>query len=498
MDFGAALAEKFVAGFLADLNKRLLLNFFTQYDAENVVLVGHLGAEIRFGRAAVARCQDGFEAGESKFLFPIFQLLVADGLCSVRRKQMKTRRERVEGHEPLEFGGGLIHFALADHGLEFHIVFMGVVTGRGHLLPKKLRIAGRTWLGKKLQILLLHGVPDLWLGLARRLNQSRVSVQLLLDRPAGLGHGRHMDWISRKLTLPPPLAPFIEERLVAAGWTSLSSERATGDRRVTLRVYVRPGEALPAPEDFAGWIAEAETAGLPGARLRFEDDEFDEQDWNAAFREHFVPREVIPGLTVVPPWNMTGPVHQRGEPMPGSNADLSLVIEPALAFGTGDHPTTQMCLEMLRDYAREREASGKPWDCLDIGSGTGILSIAAKLWGARRVEGFDIDKRSILNAYLNADLNGLAGDVRFRWGEPKDLGEKQWDIVVCNLFLTPIQKYLSQMAKAADPNGILVLSGFLDEQQEKVTDLACMKNLKLTITKQKDHWVSQLWVKTSN
>ncbi|MBC8366047.1 50S ribosomal protein L11 methyltransferase [bacterium] len=325
-----------------------------------------------------------------------------------------------------------------------------------------------------------------------------MSVQLLLDRPAGLGHGRHMDWISRKLTLPPPLAPFIEERLVAAGWTSLSSERATGDRRVTLRVYVRPGEALPAPEDFAGWIAEAETAGLPGARLRFEDDEFDEQDWNAAFREHFVPREVIPGLTVVPPWNMTGPVHQRGEPMPGSNADLSLVIEPALAFGTGDHPTTQMCLEMLRDYAREREASGKPWDCLDIGSGTGILSIAAKLWGARRVEGFDIDKRSILNAYLNADLNGLAGDVRFRWGEPKDLGEKQWDIVVCNLFLTPIQKYLSQMAKAADPNGILVLSGFLDEQQEKVTDLACMKNLKLTITKQKDHWVSQLWVKTSN
>jgi len=302
-----------------------------------------------------------------------------------------------------------------------------------------------------------------------------------------------MDWISRKLTLPMPLAPFIEERLVAAGWTSVSSERATGERRVTLHVYVRPGEALPRPEDFTGWIAEAETAGLPGARLRFEDDDFDEQDWNAAFREHFVPREVIPGLTVVPPWNMTGPVHQRGEHQPGPSADLSMVIEPALAFGTGDHPTTQMCLEMLRDYARERETSGQPWDCLDIGSGTGILSIAAKLWGARRVEGFDIDKRSILNAYLNADLNGLAGDVRFRWGEPKDLGEKQWDIVVCNLFLTPIRKYLPSMAQCAKASGKLCLSGFLDQQKYSIIETSSKLSLLPIENSSQDSWTAMLF-----
>ncbi len=304
-----------------------------------------------------------------------------------------------------------------------------------------------------------------------------------------------MDWISRTLTLPPPLAPFIEERLVAAGWTSVSSERATGDRRVTLHVYVRPGETLPTPEDFAGWIAEAETAGLPGARLRFEDDEFDEQDWNASFREHFVPREVIPGLTVVPPWDMTGPVHMRDEPMPGPNADLSMVIEPALAFGTGDHPTTQMCLQMLRDYACERAASGEPWDCLDIGSGTGILSIAAKLWGARRVEGFDIDKRSILNAYLNADLNGLAGDVRFRWGEPKDLGDKQWDIVVCNLFLTPILKYLPSMSRCVKISGQIFLSGFLREQSNSIEKAASKLDLSETGKLSCDSWTAALFQK---
>ena len=282
---------------------------------------------------------------------------------------------------------------------------------------------------------------------------------------------------------------------MAAGWTSISTERATGDRRVSLHVYVRPGEALPAPEDFAGWIAEAETAGLPGARLRFEDDEFDEQDWNASFREHFVPREVIPGLTVVPPWNMTGPVHKRDESMPGPDADLSMVIEPALAFGTGDHPTTQMCLLMLREIAREHAASGKPWDCLDIGSGTGILSIAAKLWGARHVEGFDIDKRSILNAYLNADLNGLAGNVRFRWGEPKGLGEKQWDVVVCNLFLTPIQKYLQSMSRCINASGHLCLSGFLREQAHLIEEAASKLGLSATDKFSRDSWTAALFRK---
>ncbi len=304
-----------------------------------------------------------------------------------------------------------------------------------------------------------------------------------------------MDWISRTLTLPPPLAPFIEERLVAAGWTSVSTERATGDRRVTLRVFARPGEALPAPEDFAAWIAEAESAGLPGARLKFEDDEFDEQDWNAGFREHFAPREVIPGLTVVPPWDMTGPVHRRGDPMPGPDADLAIVIEPALAFGTGDHPTTQMCLEMLRDFARERAATGEPWDCLDIGSGTGILSIAAKLWGARRVEGFDIDKRAILNAYQNAELNGLAGELRFRWGEPEGLFANRTTAIVCNLFLTPIQKHIGQMARACTPGGIVLLSGFLEDQSEKIRTLGEGKNLEFLRSTQRDEWIAQMWRK---
>jgi ribosomal protein L11 methyltransferase len=303
-----------------------------------------------------------------------------------------------------------------------------------------------------------------------------------------------MEWIVRTLLLPPPLAPFIEERLVAAGWTSFSSERATGSRSVRLRVFARPGDALPSPENFAEWIAEAEAAGLPGAGLSFEDAELTEQDWDAGFREHFKPRQVLPGLTVVPPWDMIGPVHQRGEIMPGPNADLALAIEPALAFGTGDHPTTMMCMEMLRDYAREREASGAgSFDCLDIGSGTGILSIAAKLWGAGRVEGFDIDKRSILNSYLNADLNGLAGDLRFRWGEPEDLGKQQWDLIVCNLFLTPILKFLPRMASCLKPGGTVILSGFLIEQDASIDRATRGRLGSLKHRSTSESWALQVW-----
>jgi len=305
-----------------------------------------------------------------------------------------------------------------------------------------------------------------------------------------------MDWIVRTLLLPPPLAPFIEERLVAAGWERLSCERSADSRSLRLRIFVRPGEVLPSPEGVAEWIAEAEASGLPATRLRFEDEELEERDWSAGFRERFAPRELAPGLAVLPPWDRTGPVHRLGDACPGPSAELSLVIEPAQAFGTGDHPTTVMCLQLLRDYSRAREKSGAgPFDCLDIGSGTGILTLAAKLWGARRAEGFDIDKRSILNAYLNADLNGLAGHVRFRWGEPAGLGLRRWDIIVCNLFLTPILKYLPRMDRCLRPGGVIILSGFLHDQKDRIASAAKSRNWRMRVRRARDGWLAEHWMK---
>ena len=302
-----------------------------------------------------------------------------------------------------------------------------------------------------------------------------------------------MDWHSRNLVLPRALAAFLEERLLALGHEQLSSERAPGDRNLRLRVWAASPAGLPGPETLAALLAEAEEAGLPASELRYEDETLPEQDWSRPFRQRFAAREILPGLRVAPPWDEQAGPHRPGDPLPGPEADLTLVIEPALAFGTGDHPTTRGMLDLLR---RWRLARGpEPFEALDIGSGTGILSIAARLWGASRAEGFDIDSRSVLNACLNADLNGLAGQVRFRWGEPRELGEEAWDLILCNLFLTPILRYLPRMDRCLRPGGTVLLSGFLPHQAGRVAEAARARGWRPESEEDREGWILQQWRK---
>ena len=165
-------------------------------------------------------------------------------------------------------------------------------------------------------------------------------------------------------------------------------------------------------------------------------------------------------------WLLRAPA-AAGRAAPGPGRSLQIVLEPSFAFGTGDHPTTCACLARLGDYFADR---GGGANCLDIGSGTGVLAIAAWLWGAARVEGYDIDGASIQNAYLNADLNGLAGRLRFRWGEPGSgaLAGGAWDLLLSNLYLDPILRLLPRFDAALAPGGHAILSGFLPEQAEAI------------------------------
>jgi len=167
-------------------------------------------------------------------------------------------------------------------------------------------------------------------------------------------------------------------------------------------------------------------------------------------------------------------------------------IPAALAFGTGDHETTSTCLRLLVDLANEHKKNNKEWSLCDIGTGTGILAIAAKILGSTIVECFDFDSTAIDIAKRNflrnktADIFIYEADL-FEW-EPKK--KKYWDIITANIFANVLNANLSKIFNALAPGGSLILSGILREHENSVIDTAQQTSLTNPIICRKGKWVS--------
>jgi ribosomal protein L11 methyltransferase len=172
-----------------------------------------------------------------------------------------------------------------------------------------------------------------------------------------------------------------------------------------------------------------------------------EQDWVRLTQSQFDPIPISPRLWIVPTW------HEA----PDSHA-INLKLDPGLAFGTGSHPTTRLCLRWLDEHLHGGET------LLDYGCGSGILAIAAAKLGAARVDGVDIDAQAITASHDNAELN----EVRAHFCLPGELAPGQYDVVVANILTNPLKGMAPLLAGRVQSGGRLVLSGILAEQAEEV------------------------------
>ena len=168
-----------------------------------------------------------------------------------------------------------------------------------------------------------------------------------------------------------------------------------------------------------------------------------------------------------------------------------LCIPAAMAFGTGEHATTSMCLRLLLDVARER--AGTHWDLLDLGMGSGILALAGKQLGAQNVLGVDNDPHAVRTARENARFNGLAGRrVRFEQAELPvwhRAPEQMWPVVTANLFSELLIRLLPEIiSPSVVPGGDLILSGVLATQSEEVVAAVESAALTLRTTKRRGRW----------
>ena len=191
-----------------------------------------------------------------------------------------------------------------------------------------------------------------------------------------------------------------------------------------------------------------------------------EQDWVRLTQSQFAPVEITPNFWIVPSW------HE-----PPAQAKQVLRLDPGLAFGTGTHPTTRMCLRWIAG----RDLSGQR--VLDYGCGSGILAMAAAQRGASPVDAVDIDPDAVKATLDNAQTNG----VRLNAGLP-DLARGSYQVVLANILATPLKVLAPLLCSHVQANGRLVLAGILSRQAEEL-QAAYAAHLRIDVLDEEDGWV---------
>lgn len=283
-----------------------------------------------------------------------------------------------------------------------------------------------------------------------------------------------------RLVCPQDSVETFSEALDALDALSVSVEDADAHTDQEQALFGEPG--MPPPKD--GWnrslvvaLFQDKTVAQDAANLLQAQDFFEgcrllgvsdvpDQDWVRLTQSQFSPVEITPEFWIVPTW------HE-----PPAQARQVIRLDPGLAFGTGTHPTTRMCLRWL---AANTPQGGR---VLDYGCGSGILAIGAAKHGAGEVVGVDIDDAAVDSTRLNAQANGvvvLAGAV--------DSVQGRFDVVVANILATPLKVLAPLLCSHVDGKGHLVLAGILERQAQELTD-AYAPYCRLAVADTQDGWV---------
>jgi ribosomal protein L11 methyltransferase len=193
----------------------------------------------------------------------------------------------------------------------------------------------------------------------------------------------------------------------------------------------------------------------PSCRARLEEVVGDA--WRDAWKEHFAPFLLTPRIRVVPPWAADAPM---------GAGELRLELEPGRAFGTGLHATTALVAELLDD--RSRALAGE--EVLDVGTGSGILALAALLLGASRVTAIDTDEDVIGVVLENAERNGLSHRVRAFAGGLEAI-DRPYHWVLANIEARVLRPLAPALVRSLEPGGVLILSGLLESEHDEMVRL---------------------------
>ena len=285
-----------------------------------------------------------------------------------------------------------------------------------------------------------------------------------------------MPWLQVRLAITPDQAAFYEDALLDVGAVSVTFMDAE-DQPIfepdlgTTPLWTHTHLLALFEGDADAEQVLAHLRLLTGDELpEHQVERIEDQDWERSWMDNFQPMRFGRRLWIVPSW------HAAPEP-----DAVNLLLDPGLAFGTGTHPTTALCLQWLDGQVLEG------CSVLDFGCGSGILAIAALLLGAERAVGTDIDPQALEASRDNASRNGI-DPARFPLYLPQDLPDEQADVVVANILAGPLVQLAPQITARVKHGGRLALSGILAEQADEVR-AAYAEAFELDPTAEQDGWV---------
>lgn len=282
------------------------------------------------------------------------------------------------------------------------------------------------------------------------------------------------------LLCPEDCVEVLSDALDALEALSVSVEDADAQTPAEQALFGEPG--MPAPKD--GWLRsrvaalfQDESGAREAAQLLSAQDFFEgchimavvavlEQDWVRLTQSQFTPVDITPDFWIVPTW------HE-----PPAQAQQIIRLDPGLAFGTGTHPTTRMCLRWIAAHA----VTGQR--VLDYGCGSGILAIGAAKFGAQTIDAVDIDQAAVEATALNAQAN----HVRLNAGLP-DLAQGVYDTVLANILATPLKVLAPLLCAHVAAGGALVLAGILERQADELKQ-AYAPYIDLQVSDTQEGWI---------
>ncbi|MBK7493425.1 MAG: 50S ribosomal protein L11 methyltransferase [Nitrosomonas sp.] len=298
-----------------------------------------------------------------------------------------------------------------------------------------------------------------------------------------------MSWVTLIIETDAAHAEVLSDALLEQGALSVDIHDAAADTQDEQMLFGEPGE--PSGEiwqnaevsalfdqdaDIVAILRNVTQIIQPDQPLGYRIERVEEQDWVRLTQSQFDPIQISARLWIVPTW------HQSPDP-----AAINLILDPGLAFGTGSHPTTQLCLGWL-------DQNLQPGDkVMDYGCGSGILAIAALKLGARFVTGIDIDPQAIKASQENA-LRNQCDPAKFHFAtahqatERSVRPEEQMDVVVANILANPLIILAPLLMQIARKHGHIVLSGILKEQAEEVKAVY-QQWFDMRIAREQEGWV---------
>lgn len=288
-----------------------------------------------------------------------------------------------------------------------------------------------------------------------------------------------MAWLLLKIQANEQSADLISDALMEIGALSASIEDANAETASEQAIFGEPGDPPPgiwqqniitamfAEDTDISQIISALKLTTKIPQFQFNTEIIAEQDWVRATQAQFDPIKITDKMWIVPTWHIP------------PNADaINIVLDPGLAFGTGSHPTTSLCLQWLSEQPLQNKS------VLDYGCGSGILAIAAKKLGACSVSGVDIDAQAI----IASNFNGQQNQVEINFFDADTFTDQTFDIVVANILSSALMVLAPALAKYCKTGAKLALSGILEEQKDTLI-ARYSEWFNMDTQQQKDAWI---------